>query len=304
MDRVSTDAAVSDEAPFSRVALLGFGFMAASLARRIKTTFPKVVIHGQARKFDTRQQAMALGLADFIFERPAEAVADCDLVIACTPVSIIPQVVSDAMGGLKPGAVVTDVGSTKAWLEERLRDPVSQVDGIFVGGHPMCGSEQTGLDAADPSIYEGAVVVLTGEEDAETDAGKRLAAFWEQLGSRPMWMSAQAHDDVVGRTSHLPHLLATVLATTVAREGVEGGVGTLCGTGFAGTSRLAEGSPDMWRDIIRTNRDAVVREMRAYIQGMTAFTDQIAADDLDGVMETLEKGRDDRRTMVEYRKSI
>jgi cyclohexadieny/prephenate dehydrogenase len=281
-----------------RIAIMGLGLMGGSLGLALKARGYSGRISVYARREETRAAAQAQGLADEVFADPAAAVRDADLVIFCTPILTIPDLVAQSCPGLKPGAILTDVGSTKAELAQQIAPLIAATGACFVGSHPVAGSEQQGMEAARADLYEGALVVVT--PDATTQATERVLHFWEALGATVKIVSAIEHDRLMARTSHLPHLLATLLAVTAARDDDTHRVGPYCGTGFRDTSRVADGSPDVWHDIVSTNSKAIAEELRAFRTGLNQLIEWTETSDFEKIRTILTAGRNGRRALMTH----
>lgn len=194
-----------------------------------------------------------------------EAVVEgADLVVICTPVGQMETLGSRLAGLLAPGAVVTDVGSVKAPVVAALEPAVQRARARFVGGHPLAGSEKMGVRAAREDLFQGAVVVLTPTASSDPETVDGLRHLWESVGSQVLVMSAERHDDLVSRSSHLPHLIAAALAHAILAPDRPPEQDQLCATGFRDTTRVASGSPEMWRDIALANRRAVLSALDAF----------------------------------------
>lgn len=278
-----------------RLAVLGLGLMGGSLALAARRRGLAAHVSGYARRAATRAQALAAGAVDAAFDDPADAVRGADLVVLCTPVLTMEGLLRACRDALAPGALVTDVGSTKRVLVDTLDMLLRERDAAFVGSHPMCGSEQSGFDVADEGLYEGAMVIVTPAAGTAEDAVGRVSRFWEGVGGRVRVMSPDAHDRTIARTSHLPHLVAAALAVTVGRDGA--GAGPYCGSGFRDTSRVAEGSEDMWHDIVKSNDRAILDELGAYERVLVQVRELVAAGDFEGVRRFLASARAHRRAL-------
>lgn len=281
-----------------RIAIMGLGLMGGSLGLALKQRQIAGAIHVYARREATRQTAIQLGIADAVFDDPAAAVQGADLVVYCTPILTIPNLVKESQPGLKPGAILTDVGSTKAELAQHIDTVLGDADAVFIGSHPVAGSEQTGVEAARADLYEGALVVVTPTEESPTQAVQTVNDFWGQVGALVRVISAHEHDCLMARTSHLPHLLASLLAVTTGRDDAAATVGPYCGTGFRDTSRVADGSPDVWHDIVSTNAPAIAEELRQLRDQLDALIRWTDAGEFDRIKTFLAAGRDCRRALL------
>lgn len=281
-----------------RVAVIGLGLMGGSLGLAVRQRRLRWHVAGFTRTPANGRKALRRRAVDSLHASPAEAAAGADLVVVCAPILSIPRLVSECAPGLKPGAIVTDVGSTKAFIDAEAPGLLQGTGACFVGSHPMAGSEQHGIEAARADLYEGAVVIVTPTRDAPPRAARAVSAFWRKLGGRVYEMDGREHDRVVARTSHLPHLVASLLAATAARTGGSDKLAAFCGAGFADTSRVAEGSPDVWNDIVRTNRANVAEELRAYRAQADKLIDLLDDGDFEGIQRFLERGRAARRSLL------
>lgn len=284
-----------------RVAILGLGLMGGSLGLAIKARGLPWRVAGYTRTPARGRQAVRRGAVDELHAHPAEAVEGADLVVVCAPILAVPALVRECRARLARGAVVTDVGSTKAFLEAEVPAALAGTGAVFVGSHPMAGSEKQGIEAARPDLYEGAVVLVTPSRATPAGPAQRVRGFWRKLGARVTTMDAREHDRIVARTSHLPHMAASLLVLTAARAGRTDRIGTFCGTGFADTTRVAEGSPEVWDDIVRTNRANVAEELRAYRLQLDKLIQLLDDGDFEGIRHTLEHGQAARRDMLRER---
>lgn len=288
---------MTSKKPFHRVAIIGLGLMGGSLGLDIKRKKLARVVVGYARRAWTRHKALAAGVVDETFSRPESAVRDADLVIFCVPVGVIPGLVRQCAPFLSDHAVVTDVGSIKARIVAQVELRVEAAGAWFVGSHPIAGSEQQGLESALPRLYDHAIVILTPTPRTARWALRRVKAFWSGLGTRVMVTDPETHDSVLARTSHLPHLAAALLASTAGRD-QSNRYGRFCGSGFMDATRIAAGSPDLWRDIVAGNRKAVTRELQEFHAGLTQLIKWIKHNDLEAVKRFLEQGQARRRKLV------
>ena len=282
-----------------RVAILGLGLMGGSVGLALKKRKAAGTVVGYARRAETRKLALKLQAVDEVFDDPAKAVEGADLVILCAPILAIPELAEKCAGSLKPGSLVTDVGSTKAWLAARAGALIGGAGAVFVGSHPIAGSEQQGLDAARPDLYDRAVVVVTPADGLSGPAVVKLTNFWENLGATVKVMTPEEHDRIVARTSHLPHVAAALVSSTVGRDGDLRKIGTYCGPGFRDATRIAEGSPEVWHDIIQSNREFLageLKELRAALERVLAVVEK---GDSRGMLDFLENGRSRRRQLIE-----
>jgi prephenate dehydrogenase len=190
------------------------------------------------------------------------AAAGADLVVLATPVGAMPALVESLAqtAALAPGTLVTDVGSVKATLVERLTPAVAAQGAVFVGSHPMAGSENAGLAHAREDLFAGATCLVTPLPETPAPAVERVAAFWTDLGMRVRLLSPEDHDAAIARVSHLPHLAAAALALAALQPRPDDG--DLCGNGLRDSTRIAKGAADLWSEILLENRDALLEPVR------------------------------------------
>jgi len=260
------------------IAILGLGLMGSSLGLALKKRGGDVEVRACARRVETRDAALKSGAVDCVFDDPAEAVRGAELVVFCVPILAIPELAKVCLPGLSPGAVLTDVGSTKAELVRWMDELLAGADAVFVGAHPICGSEQQGVEAGDADLYEGAVTVVTPKAGAVEGVVAKVSNLWKRAGSTIRLMSPEAHDDVLAATSHLPHMIAATLVRCVND-------GFFCGSGFRDTTRIAEGSPEVWSDIVRTNAPSLkiaLKFFRAQLDELDVLIESGDGDELTG----------------------
>ncbi|MEX0833777.1 MAG: prephenate dehydrogenase/arogenate dehydrogenase family protein [Actinomycetota bacterium] len=258
-----------------RIAVVGCGLIGTSIAMAAGSAGTNV------RGFDLNAKTLALS-AERSGLQPtgslAECVADAALVFVCIPIAAIPAAVAEALDAT-PGAVVTDAGSVKSEVVEGV-EVKAAVDalGRFVGSHPMGGSERSGPGAASASLLDGAVWVLTPTARTEPGTVSRVEAFAEQVGATPLTMEPLRHDRAVAIVSHLPQVVSTALMGLAARE-EQGEPETLllAAGGFRDLTRLAASNPELWADILRSNRDELGRAIDLYIEDLARLREDIRA---------------------------
>ena len=280
------------------ISIVGLGLMGASLAMALRKRGYAGRLVAFARKAETRQEAMARGIVEEAFADPRQAVQGATLVVLCTPIRTCVELAGDIAPLLKPGALVTDVGSTKGWICRQMAGFLPR--GVFVGSHPIAGSEKQGLQAASSDLYENALVVIAGNQDVPEAATARIAALWQAAGARTSRMAPDDHDRLLARTSHLPHVAAAALAKAIGRDNA-GQVGAFCGTGFYDSTRVAAGSIEMWNDILMTNAPAVAEELRAFKIEVERVYDDLQAGRFGDVAQFLERARAARADLLKGR---
>jgi prephenate dehydrogenase len=239
--------------PFRKIALVGVGLLGGSLALAIQERRLAARAQGYVRRESSVNECEQAGLTNFATRNLLEAVRDADLVILCTPIAQMKLLAEQMLPALEPGAIVSDVGSVKASVVADLENMSARAGGHFVGAHPMAGAERMGVLAARADLFRNAVCVLTPTEASHPGSVERLEEFWRELGTRVLKLSPHLHDELVARCSHLPHVLAAGLANLVLDPAHPKEQAMLCANGFRDTTRIASGSPEMWRDIASAN---------------------------------------------------
>jgi prephenate dehydrogenase len=278
--------------PMQTIAILGTGLMGSSLGLALKKRAVPVRIHAYARRPETRAAALNLGVADAVFSDPVQAVQGADLVVFCVPVLTIPELAKACRAGLKQGAIITDVGSTKACLNKLMAEALAGTGAEFIGSHPICGSEQQGIEAGDADLYDGAVTVVTPQPNSLQIAVGKVSGLWKQVGSIVKEMNADEHDCILAATSHLPHVVAAALALSAGDSGL------FCGSGFRDTTRIAEGSPQVWSDIVRTNAPALKAALQNFSHHLNELTALVEDGDGEKLANWFAAARDKRKELL------
>jgi cyclohexadieny/prephenate dehydrogenase len=285
---------------FPRVALIGFGLIGGSIARAARAQGLVGEIVTTARSAKTRARVLELGIVDCVVETNAEAVKEADLVILCIPVGACGEVAQQIAPHLKPGAIISDVGSVKGAV---VRDMAPHLPaGVhFVPAHPVAGTEHSGPDSGFAELFIDRWCILTPPEGADPDAVERLRAFWAGIGAKVETMTPDHHDMVLAITSHLPHLIAyTIVGTADELEGVtQSEVLKFSAGGFRDFTRIAASDPTMWRDVFLTNKDAVLEMLGTFNEDLSKLTRAIRRGDGEALFEHFSRTRAIRRGIVE-----
>lgn len=251
-----------------KLTLIGMGLLGGSLGMAAKQRGLADVVFGHVRRRERVRECLRAGAADHVTMDPLEAVAGADLIVLCTPVGQMRLIVERFLPGIAPDAVITDVGSVKDGLVQDLERMIWPTGARFVGSHPMAGSEKTGVANARSDLFEDTVCVVTPTGKTSASALRRVKALWQRVGARTITMPPAIHDDLVARSSHLPHILAGQLVNFVLGAGRGKRQAMVCANGFRDTTRVASGSPEMWRDILVANRRRLARVIAGYIAGL------------------------------------
>lgn len=285
---------------FSRVALIGLGLIGSSISHAARRAGLVGTIAGSARTPATLKKALELGIIQDGLASAAEAVADADLVVLCTPVGACGAIAQEIAPHLKAGAILTDVGSVKSAI---VRDVAPHVPhGVhFIPGHPIAGTEQSGPEAGFAELFDGRWTILTPAADADAAAVSKLTAFWQGLGANVEIMDPEHHDMVLAITSHVPHLIAYNIVNTAAHleRVTDREVIKFSASGFRDFTRIAASDPVMWRDIFLNNREAVLEMLGRFSEDLTALQKAIRYGDGDTLFELFANARTMRRGIIE-----
>jgi len=282
------------------IGIFGLGLMGSSLACALRSRGFAGEIHGYARRDETVATAEQNGWFTSVSTDPLAIAKHSTIAVLCTPIFTIPTLIETMASALPHGAVITDVGSTKHVLQESVSKVLAGLENnlCFVGSHPMCGSEKTGIEAACGDLYHNAtVVVVPPPVEKEFHAYERIVAMWETVGASIVELESQRHDELVARTSHLPHVMAALLTQTVFREGTTTKQDAVIGSGFRDTSRIAAGSPSVWHDIIKSNDRAICGELMALRDALNVSIEQLDRRDFEGLRRMLEDAAEKRKRL-------
>lgn len=285
---------------FQHVALIGLGLIGSSLAWAMKAKGLAGHISGHARTQATRDTAMRLGFLDSVHPTPADAARGADLVVICTPVGIVGQIAAEIAPALKPGAIVSDVGSVKTSVVRAIL-PHLPPHAHLVAAHPVAGTENSGPESGFASLFHNRWCILTPTPDADPAAVARVRALWEGCGAKVEEMTPEHHDRVLAVTSHLPHLIAyTIVGTARDLESVtESEVIKFSAGGFRDFTRIAASDPTMWRDIFLHNREGVLELLGRFCEDLFALQRAIRWGEGDKLFEHFTRTRAIRRGILE-----
>jgi prephenate dehydrogenase len=279
---------------WNKISFVGLGLMGGSLALAVRQAQLALAVHAYVRRDAAVEEAKKLKVADVVSTNLNEAVLNADLIVLCTPLSQMRALVEQMRPCLKPGAIITDVGSVKGSIVQELEPIAHAAKAFFVGSHPMAGSERMGLAAARADLYRSAICLVTPGANATIEAICAVQNFWKAVGASPVRMSPELHDDLVSRSSHLPHVVAAELANYVLSPAHPKEQALVCANGFRDTTRIASGSPEMWRDIAMANRKNLSRVLGVFIEDLQEFQLALERDDVKTVEEFFTKAKQRR----------
>lgn len=281
------------------VAIIGLGLLGGSIGLAVRARGLDITTKGWDRDPSVRARASARGLVDQVCDTAEAAVADAQLVILCVPVGAMGDAAQAIAPGLAPGAIVSDVGSSKAAVAEALAAALPGA--CIIPAHPVAGTEQSGPEAGFAALFAGRWCIITPPDGADPEAVAALSDFWTALGSKVELMDAAHHDLVLAVTSHIPHLIAyTIVGTASDLEDVtQSEVIKYSAGGFRDFTRIAASDPVMWRDVFLTNKGAVLEMLGRFTEDLTALQRAIRSGDGDTLFDLFTRTRAIRRQVVE-----
>ncbi len=286
-----------------QITIWGVGLIGGSLGLALQANgFPGKRV-GLGRRLSTLKRALERGAVDSITTHFEEGLGNAELVVIGTPVEQVPvlvqRIAESTAATRQRSIVITDVGSTKAEMVKAVEARLCRQKGhpiIFVGGHPMAGSHETGVNAARANLFENAKCILTPTEDTPPHALRLLENLWQFTGAVPHILSPEVHDLLIGAASHLPHLIASVLTNSVAGLETDAGKALdFTATGFRDTTRIAAGSPEMWTQIFAQNREVLSLLIDNIVDNLMEFKDLLQTKntaEIERVLMAAKKSRD------------
>ncbi|HLG31310.1 MAG TPA: prephenate dehydrogenase [Candidatus Brocadiales bacterium] len=275
------------------VAIVGPGLIGGSIALGIKKRMLASRVIGIGHQKTSIEKAFQLGAVDACTLDITEGVRTADIVILATPVNLIVELAQKAIPHMKESAILTDAGSTKSYIVTEIKKSLRK-DLFFVGGHPMAGSEQRGMEWASADLFVGSTCILTphmslraeGEAISYKDAVEKIATMWKSLGAKVKFLSPEEHDEVIAYVSHLPHFVASSLANVIKEDYWQYAAG-----GLRDTTRIASSNADLWLSIYRQNRTELINALEAFIDKISTLKAALSDNDDAKILEMLKKGK-------------
>jgi prephenate dehydrogenase len=281
---------------WKKVTLAGVGLLGGSLGLALKQRKLADLVVGFVRREESIKECESHGAVDSATLDLHEAISGAELIVLCTPIAKMKTLVKQMRPALAKGAIVTDVGSVKGNVVRDLEEPVAKMGGTFIGSHPMAGAERMGVAAARGDLFNNAVCVVTPTSKSDKTDIDKVEELWKSVGARTLRMSPELHDELVSRSSHLPHVLAATLANSVLDPKQPKQLGALCANGFRDTTRIASGSPEMWRDIALANRENLISALAGFVEDLEDFRRLLKSKNEKAIarfFETAKKRRDE-----------
>lgn len=282
-----------------RLAIIGVGLIGGSLARALRAAGEVNEVIGCGRGKENLEKAVELGVIDSYTHDIGEAVTGADLIFLAVPLGAMAQTFSAMKGHLSEKVVITDGGSAKGSVINDCKTALGELPSGFVPGHPIAGTENSGVEASFPELYQDRRVILTPTASTSKQALETVETMWRICGANVTNMSVEHHDEVLAATSHLPHMLAFSLVDSLARMKENDEIFRYAAGGFRDFTRIASSNPVMWRDICVANSEALSEMMERYIGEMTELAESIRKGDGDELLEIFSRAKAARDRYVE-----
>lgn len=269
--------------------MIGIGLLGGSVGLAARRAWPDVSVVGFARSQETLASALSAGAATEVTDNLQSAVREADLICVGTPVTLIAGQVIEIASLCHDDALITDVGSTKGVIV-RTVEQNGFAAGKFIGSHPIAGGEKTGPQFAKADLFDQRLVVVTPTDSTDPLRLANVEAFWKSLGANVVRTRPEQHDDILAATSHLPHLVAAVLASIIPVEAIP-----FAGPGWRDTTRIAGGCPEMWAAICKENRPAIKEQLSRMINSLDLLRNAVDSGDASTIKNMLVRARENRQ---------
>ena len=280
----------------NKLCIVGVGLIGGSLARALRAAGQVREIVGYGRRPNALQRAVELGVIDHAEVTLAAAVQGADIVVLAVPVGAMADILAE-LGRLSFDGVITDAGSTKGSVVAAARSALGARLPHFVPGHPIAGTEQSGVEASQANLFRGRRVILTPLPGTGTQALGRVRALWEATGAEVLEMSVEEHDRILAASSHLPHMLAYMLVDMLVRRDDHRAVFAASAGGLRDVTRIAASDPVMWRDICLANRTELLAALKQYRDNLGTLVEALERNDAKWLEETFARARRARETL-------
>ena len=277
----------------NKITIVGVGLTGGSLAKALKEKNLAKTVFGYGRDRSRLEEAKKHNIIDDYSTQIEKAVNHADIIVIATPVGTFGNIFSEIKPLITDDVIISDVGSTKTNIVDIAKEILGDKSQCFVPAHPIAGKEKSGFEASDGNLYIGKKVIITPIEDNSSESIQVIESMWKNVGAEVDFMSPQSHDDLLGMTSHLPHMLAFSLVNYLVDQNPSASI--YAGGGFKDFSRIASGDAVMWRDICLQNKDKIITHLRGYqstVEELIDAIDQEERDKLELLFATAKKTRD------------
>ena len=277
----------------NKITIIGVGLIGGSLARALKEKNLAKVIFGYGRDQSRLEGAQKSNVIDDFSTSIKEAIVDAEIIVIATPVGTFQSILREIEPIVSSSVIITDVGSTKTDIVNSVNDVLRAKSSCFIPAHPIAGKEKSGFEVSDAKLFEGKKVIITPQENNLSESIKTIEKMWKSVGAEVDFMSSESHDNLLGMTSHLPHMLAFSLVNYLVDQNPTASI--YAGGGFKDFSRIASGDAVMWRDICLQNKDQIISHLKGYQSTLNDLLDAIDDENtekLDHLFTTAKKTRD------------
>ena len=277
----------------NKITIIGVGLIGGSLARALKEKNLAKVIFGYGRDQSRLEGAQKSNVIDDFSTSIKEAIVDAEIIVIATPVGTFQSILREIEPIVSSSVIITDVGSTKTDIVNSVNDVLRAKSSCFIPAHPIAGKEKSGFEVSDAKLFEGKKVIITPQENNLSESIKTIEKMWKSVGAEVDFMSSESHDNLLGMTSHLPHMLAFSLVNYLVDQNPTASI--YAGGGFKDFSRIASGDAVMWRDICLQNKDQIISHLKGYQSTLNDLLDAIDdenSEKLDHLFTTAKKTRD------------
>ena len=281
-----------------RLAIIGVGLIGSSLALALKQAGAVRQVIGYGRNLENLEKGIELGVIDSLATTVADCVRGADVIVVAVPLGAMRQVFAELKASSGRDAVITDVGSAKGSVVAAAREELGDLWSRFVPGHPIAGTEKSGVEAGFASLYQGRRVILTPLEQTDADAVEVIDDMWQHCGAIMEYLSVEHHDKVLAATSHLPHMLAYALVHHLSNLNDHEEIFRYAAGGFRDFSRIASSDPVMWRDVCLANSDALVTLIDQYQQELERIASAIRDGDADELLKLFGRAKSERDSLI------
>jgi len=281
-----------------RLAIIGVGLIGSSLALALKQAGAVGQVVGYGRNRHNLEKGVELGVIDSFEATIAESVADADVIVVAVPLGAMQQVFAELKSSIRADAVITDVGSAKASVIAAAKAELGDVFARFVPGHPIAGTEQSGVEAGFASLYQSRRVILTPLKQTAADAIEVVDRMWQHCGAIMEYLSVEHHDKVLAATSHLPHMLAYALVHHLSHLNDHEEIFRYASGGFRDFTRIASSDPVMWRDVCLSNSEALITLIEQYQQELERISVAIRNSDADELLKLFGRAKSERDSLI------
>lgn len=280
-----------------KICIIGIGLIGGSLAKAIKKSHQSEIVFGYGRDEERLERAQKGNLIDQYSVDIGEALNSANMVIIATPVGSYESILKEMKPHIAKDMVISDVGSTKVSVIETVKAVFDDVVDNFIPAHPIAGKEKSGFEVSDADLFVNKKVIITPLENNNPESIKMLTKMWEGVGAEVDFMTPQSHDDLLGMTSHLPHMLAFSLVNYLVSQHPEASV--YAAGGFKDFSRIASGDAIMWRDICLHNRNTIIAHIKGYQESLNTLVDAIDSQNKDQLESLFREAKNTRDSWID-----